>query len=83
MRGFMFRSKTNSGHSAKFYIFCKDENKDLAIVKLIFTKELISSEFQCVKVSKWGNLYCQIFTIKYDSFATICKETFRPLNSIL
>jgi hypothetical protein len=80
MRGFRFKTKTNNGLLCRYEIHCKDETQDLAIIKLILSKEDINYGFKCIKKSKWGNIYLQVMTIKYGSMATITKELFQPLN---
>jgi hypothetical protein len=80
MRGFSFKSKTNSGLLCRYEVHCYDEKKDVAIIKLILSKEDIKCGFQCIRQTKWGNLYMQVTTLKYNSIAAICHQIFEPLN---
>lgn len=67
------------GRAAKYRILCEDSSNKLIIEKLILSKEDLSkSGFSVIRVTKWGTLYRQLMSIRYNSLANICLSVFKP-----
>lgn len=80
-RGFSFKSTTIDTKICHFSIIIEDSAAALMIVKNILSKEDITHlGFKLIRETKWGNVYQQVMSLKFNSLATITAGVFQPLN---
>jgi hypothetical protein len=80
-RGFTFKSKLIDGRICHYSVIVEDSEEALMIVKNILSKEDITHlGFKLIKETKWGDVYQQVMSLKFNSLVSITAGVFQPLN---